>query len=137
MRVEPYLFLQGRCDEALDFYVGALGAKVVVRTLFGDMPGPGGGPAANADKVMHAVLQIGQSTVLFSDGQNSGSPSFDGFSLSLSCDNDVEADAMFAALSDGGQVSVPMMPTPFASRFGMVADRFGVLWTIVKLHQPA
>lgn len=132
MRVEPYLFFQGRCDEALEFYQRAVGAKLVVRSSFGDMPGPGGAPAANADKVMHAVLQIGQSTVLFSDGESNGAPVFNGFSLSLSCDSDDEADARFAALSDGGRVNVPMMPTPFASRFGMVADRFGVLWTVIK-----
>lgn len=128
MRVEPYLFLQGRCDEALDFYASALGAKVVARVRFGDMPG-GGGPA---DKLAHAELRIGSSTVLLSDGESTGAPVFQGVSLSLACDSDDEADRLFAALADGGQVNLPLMATPFASRFGMVADRFGVRWMVVR-----
>lgn len=129
MRVEPYLFFQGRCEEALEFYAGAVGAKIEAISRFRDMPG---GPPEIQNKVMHAAVRIGTSTVLFSDGQSNGSLSFDGFSLSLAVSDDAEAERSFAALGEGGQVRVPLSPTPFASRFGMVVDRFGVLWTVVN-----
>ncbi len=132
MRVEPYLYFQGRCDEAFAFYAEAIGAKVEMLVRFRDMPG---GPPDAGDKVMHALVRIGESTLLASDGQNRGAPSFDGFALALSAGSDAEAEARFAALSAGGEVTMPMGPTPFAARFGMVKDRFGVHWTVV--HQPA
>lgn len=133
MRVEPYLYFDGRCDEALEFYRRAIGAEVTALVRFKD----GGAPvsAGNENKVMHVSLRIGEATVLASDGQCRGTPSFAGFSLSLSAAKDAEAERLFAALSEGGRVQVPLTTTPFASRFGMVADRFGVLWTVVAQGQ--
>ena len=81
---------------------------------------------------MHAELRIGKTTVLASDGQCQGPTSFLGFSLSLTVDSDAEASRLFAALAEGGVVQVPLTSTPFASKFGMAADRFGVLWTIAS-----
>ncbi|MDT5236396.1 MAG: PhnB protein, partial [Mycobacterium sp.] len=80
----------------------------------------------------HAVLTIGDTTVLASDGQGAGQPDFSGFSLSLTVSDDAEAERLFAALSDEGTVQVPMAPTPFASRLGLVADKFGVPWMVVS-----
>ena len=117
MRVEPYVYFQGRCEEALEFYRDAIGAAVVAR--FGD-------------KVGHAVLRIGDTTVLASDGEGAGQSDFSGFSLSLTVSDDAEAERLFAALSDGGRVQVPMAPTPFASRLGLVADKFGVPWMVLS-----
>ena len=119
MRVEPYVYFQGRCEEALEFYRGAVGADGEVVARFGD-------------KVGHAVLRIGDTVVLASDGQGDDKPDFSGFSLSLTVSDDAEAERLFAALSDGGRVQVPMAPTPFASRLGLVADRFGVPWMVVS-----
>jgi PhnB protein len=131
VRVEPYVYFQGRCEEALEFYRGAIGADGTVVVRFGDIAGaqsaPGGG-----DKVAHAVLRIGDTVVLASDGQGGGAADFSGFSLSLTVSDDSEAERLFAALSDGGNVQVPMASTPFASRLGLVADRFGVPWTVVS-----
>src|SRR5262245_21980785 len=128
MRVDPYLFFEGRCDEAIAFYRNAVGAEVDTIVRYKDA---GGGRPGTEDKVMHASLRIGASTVLASDGQCSGTPRFDGVSLSLSTSNDVETTQYFDALAVGGTVRVPLMQTPFASRFGMLTDRFGVLWTLV------
>ena len=119
MRVEPYVYFQGRCDEALEFYRGAIGAEATVFARF-------------EDKVAHAVLSIGDTTVLASDGQGENQPEFSGFSLSLTVSDDGEAERLFAALSDGGTVQVPMASTPFASRLGLVADKFGVPWMVVS-----
>ena len=86
---------------------------------------------ANKDKVMHAAFQIGDTTILASDGECQGTPNFQGFGLSLNAASDAEAERLFGALSDGGAVRMPLGKTFFASRFGMVKDRFGVLWMII------
>jgi PhnB protein len=133
VRVEPYLYFDGRCEEAVEFYRRTLGAEITALVRFKD----GGVPvsAGNESKVMHASLRIGETTVLASDGQCRGTPNFQGFSLSLSAAKDAEAERLFAALSDGGHVQLPLASTPFASRFGIIADRFGVLWTVVSQEQ--
>jgi PhnB protein len=84
------------------------------------------------DKIGHAVLKIGDTVLLASDGQGAAPAEFSGFSLSLTVSDDAQADRLFAVLSDGGTVQVPMAPTPFASRLGLVADRFGVPWLVVS-----
>jgi PhnB protein len=119
MRVEPYVYFQGRCEEALEFYRAALGADAAVLARFGD-------------KVGHAEVRIGDTVLLASDGQGDGQPTFTGFSLSLSACDEAEAERLFAALSDEGSVQVPIAPTPFASRLGLVADKFGVPWMVVS-----
>jgi len=119
MRVEPYVYFQGRCEEALAFYRDAVGADATVFARF-------------EDKVAHAVLNTGDTTVLASDGQGASQAHFSGFSLSLTVSDDAEAERLFSALSDGGNVQVPMAPTPFASRLGLVADKFGVPWMVVS-----
>ncbi len=85
------------------------------------------------DKIMHMSLRFGDTTVLASDGPGPGPAKFEGFSLSLSPSSAAEADKLFAALSDGGQVQMPLAKTFFASRFGVLVDRFGVSWMIVVL----
>ena len=102
MQIQPYLFFDGRCDEAVEFYRSALGAEVTMLMRFKDNPDPGMGPPAAADKVMHANLRIGETTILVSDGRCQGHPSFEGFSLSITVRDDADADRLFAALADGG-----------------------------------
>ena len=134
MRVEPYLFFEGRCEEAIAFYRRALGAEVTALMRYKDSPEPpppGKVPPGSDDKVMHANFRIGDTTVMASDGLCSGKPSFQGISLSLDVASDAEAERLFAALADGGQVQMPLTKTFFASRFGMVADRFGVSWMVI------
>ncbi len=131
MQVQPYLFFDGRCEEAVEFYKGALGAEVTMLMRFKDNPEPQANPAGAGDKVMHTSFRIGDTTVMASDGRCQGRPSFQGFALSLTAPNDAEAERLFAALAEGGQVQMPLAKTFFSSRFGMVADRFGVPWMIV------
>ena len=130
MQVQPYLFFEGRCEEAIAFYQSVLGAEVTMLMHYRDSPDPGVVTPETRDKVMHACLRIGDSTVLASDGRCQGRPSFQGFALSLTAADDAEAERLFEAMADGGQVRMPMTTTFFASRFGMVADRFGVTWMI-------
>jgi PhnB protein len=134
MQVQPYLFFEGRCEEAVDFYHKALGAEVTMLMRYTDSPEPpqpGMVPPGSGDKVMHTSFRIGETTVFASDGRCEGRPGFQGFSLSLTVHSDAEAERLFASLADGGQVQMPMTKTFFSSRFGMVADRFGVPWMII------
>lgn len=134
MQVQPYLMFDGRCDEAIEFYKSALGAEVTMLMRFKDSPEPqppGMLPPGAENKVMHSSLRIGESTLMASDGECRGQANFHGFSLTLPVSNDAEAERLFAALSDGGKVCMPLTKTFFAARFGMVADRFGVSWMII------
>jgi PhnB protein len=90
-------------------------------------------PPGSENKVMHASLRIGDTTVMASDGRCTGQPSFKGFSLAIAAPSDAEAEKLFAALADGGQVQMPLTKTFFYSRFGMVADRFGVSWMVIVM----
>jgi PhnB protein len=133
MQVQPYLFFDGRCEEAIEFYKKAVGAQVEMLMRWKDSPDQSMGTPANANKVMHSSLRIGETAVMASDGRNTGQPNFQGFALSLDAKTDTEAQTLFKALSDGGEVAMPMGPTFFATSFGMVRDRFGVHWMVIKL----
>ena len=130
MQVQPYLFFEGRCEEAIEFYRAALGAELKMLVRFKEAPEPYTCPPGSGEKVMHARIRIGDTLMLLSDGRGNGNPSFQGFSLSLTTSDANEAERLFAALSDGGQVQMPMSKTFFSPCFGMVADRFGVSWMI-------
>jgi PhnB protein len=129
--VQPYLFFDGKCEEALEFYKGAIGAKVEMLMRFKESPDPGHMPPDSADKVMHAAFRVGDTQVLASDGHCAGKPSFQGFGLTLNAKDDAEAEKLFAAVGKGGQVLQPLTKTFFASKFGMVTDRFGIMWMVI------
>ncbi|KAB2837390.1 VOC family protein [bacterium] len=129
--IEPYLFFDGRCEEALEFYRKALGAEVEMLMRFKENPEPAMNPPGSGEKIMHASFRIGKARVMASDGNCGGKASFQGFSLSLSVANAAEADRYFAALAEGGQVQMPLAKTFFSPRFGMVADRFGMSWMVI------
>jgi PhnB protein len=132
--IQAYLFFDGRCEEALAFYQRALGAELLMMMRFKESPEappPGAVPAGSENKVMHAALRIGDTTVMASDGRCQGKPSFQGFALSITVENEAQADRTFAALADGGQIGMPLGKTFFSPRFGMVTDRFGVSWMVL------
>lgn len=134
MHVYPYLSFEGRCEEAIRFYQAAIGAEVQMLMRHKDSPEPappGMLPAGSEDKVMHASLRIGDSIVMATDGRCTGQVGFQGFSLNLSLPNAADVDRAFALLADGGQVRMPLTKTFWSSRFGMLADRFGVSWMVM------
>ena len=139
MQVQSYLFFDGRCEEALNFYQAALGAEVTMLMRFKDAPPQpqqssqnGCGPAqVDPEKIMHANVTIGETQIMVSDGMNSGKPEFKGFALSVEAPNEVEAERMFNAIGEGGKVQMPLGATFFARCFGMVTDRFGVSWMVI------
>jgi PhnB protein len=133
MKIDPYLFFEGNCEEAIEFYKKALGAKVEFMMRNSESPEPppeGVLPPGSEDKIMHASLHIGGALVMMSDGMCSGEGGFKGFSLSLDCPDADGAREAFAALADGGQVTMPLGKTFWAPLFGMVTDRFGVSWMV-------
>jgi len=131
MQIQPYLFFNGRCEEAIDFYRKAIGAEPGMLMRWKDCPERGQGMSQPDDKVMHATIKIGDTTIMVSDGGCSGQASFQGFSLTLDAKSDHEAERLFNALGEGGQVQMPLSATFFASKFGMVADKFGVPWMVI------
>lgn len=136
MFIEPYLFFEGRCDEAIEFYRQSIGAEITALMRYRESPEPhqpGMLPPGSEDKVMHGAIRIGDTTVMLSDGRCSGKPVFQGFALTLTAPDIAGADRMFAALADGGQVQMPLAKTFFSPRFGMVTDRFGVLWMVIVM----
>ncbi|HYC12855.1 MAG TPA: VOC family protein [Stellaceae bacterium] len=138
MPVQPYLFFEGRCEEAIEFYRKAVGAETAMLMRYKDMPGPqqpGMVPPGSDNKVMHASFRIGDSEIMASDGRCGGAPSFQGFALSITPKDEAHARRMFEALLDGGQVRMPLEKTFFSPCFGMVADRFGVTWMIYVPQQ--
>jgi PhnB protein len=131
--IQPYLFFDGKCEEAIDFYRKALGANVNMLMRFKDSPEPpppGCGPV-DASKVMHAQFQIGETVIMASDGRATGNPKFEGFALSLTVKTEAEADKAFHALANGGKVEQPLAKTFFSAKFGMVVDKFGVFWMVL------
>jgi len=131
--VQPYLNFAGRCEEALEFYRQALGARVQFLMRFKETPAPQDCPPVDGEKICHVSFQVGQTLLMASDGHCEGAPSFKGFSLSLNVTTVAEAEQFFAALADGGKVQMPLAKTFFSPSFGMVTDRFGVSWMIHTL----
>lgn len=130
----PYLFFDGRCEEAIEFYRQALDAQVLMLMRFKD--GPDQCQPGSENKVMHSTLRIGDINVMVSDGRCGGKPDFRGFSLSLTVPDEAEAERLFGKLAEGGQIQMPLTKTFFSPRFGMVADRFGVPWMIHVASAP-
>jgi PhnB protein len=137
MELQPYVFFDGRCEEAIEFYKTALGAKVDMLMRFKDSPEKEACPTndpAMGEKVMHASVRLGDQMLLMSDGHCQGKPNFQGFALSLTVKTEGDADRLFNALADGGQVQMPLAKTFWSPRFGMVSDRFGVWWMVGVFH---
>ncbi len=133
MQIQPYLFFNGRCEEAIEFYRKALGAEVEMMMRFKDSPEPmppGAVAPGFGDKVMHASLRIGGALLMASDGMGAGELAFQGFSLSIDAPDTASVDRMFNALAEGGVVKMPLGKTFWSPHFGMVADRFGVGWMV-------
>ena len=135
MQVQPYLNFNGRCEEALAFYGKALGAKIERVMHFKDSPDPSMVSPGSENKVMHSSFRVGDAIVMASDGRCQGETNFQGISLTLTVPDEAEAEQRFAALSDGGQVQMPLTKTFFSPSFGMVADRFGVTWMVLVESQ--
>jgi PhnB protein len=131
MQVQSYLFFNGRCEEAIEFYKKTLGAKVEMLMRFKEAPGDHKCTPGTEEKIMHSSMRIGDTLVMASDGMAQGKTEFKGFSLTLETKDKAEAERLFGALSAGGQVNQPLIETFFSPSFGMLADKFGVGWMVM------
>jgi PhnB protein len=135
MQIQPYLFMEGRAEEAIEFWRKAIGAEVQMLMRYKDCPEKDKMPVQQPDeKVMHASLRVGDSIILVSDGGCSGQANPQGFGLCLGAREEAEAQRLFSALSEGGKVQMPLGKTFFSPAFGMVADKFGILWMVIVEH---
>jgi PhnB protein len=136
MQIQPYLIFNGRCEEAVEFYRACLGAQVemLMRNKDSPEPPPGMLPPGSEEKIMHVSLRIGDNVVMASDGMCQAAEGFHGFSLSANVDDEDEAGRVFAALSAGGQVRMPLGKTFWSPCFGMLVDKFGVSWMVSVFH---
>jgi PhnB protein len=131
-KIDPYLFLNGRADEAIAFYRDALGAELAMRMSFGESPekSPMPLPPGWDQKVMHAALQVGDTQLMLSDADCADDAQFKGFRLSLNCDDEASARRAFDRLAAGGQVQMPLCKTFWSPLFGMLTDKFGIGWMV-------
>lgn len=133
MQIQPYLFFDGRCAEAVEFYRRALGAEVEMMMRYKDSPEPappGMVPPGSEDKVMHVSFRVGESVIMASDDCSAKPEALGGFSLSIAVADAAEAKRCFDALVDGGTVVMPLGKTFWSPSFGMLKDRYGVGWMI-------
>jgi PhnB protein len=134
--IQPYLFFNGRCEEAVEFYKKTLGAEVGMMMRHKESPEappPGMVPPGFENKIMHVSMRIGQTVVMGSDGCSAEKSAFEGFSLSLAVSTPAEVDKYFNALAEGGKVEMPLAKTFWSPRFGMVTDKFGIGWMITVM----
>ncbi len=134
LSVQPYLFFNGRCEEALEFYSKALGAKIEMLSRFKDAP-PGMAQSGMENMVMHASFRIGETVLMASDGRGNNELQFEGFSLAIDVPDEKTAESVFNALADGGKITMPLEKTFWAPKFGMLEDRFGVGWMVSVQHK--
>lgn len=139
MPLAPYLFFNGRCEEAIAFYQKALGAKVemLMRNRESPEPHPSPTPEDFEDKIMHAALRVLGEELFLSDGDCVGEPNFQGFSISLTTADVPEAKRLFEALSEEGAPIMPFGETFFSPGFGMLRDKFGLGWMVMTDPAPA
>lgn len=134
MKVNTYLFFDGRAEEAIEFYRSALGATDIQLMRNKESPEPqppGTVPPGSENKIMHASFRVGDTVIMASDGHCTGKPKFEGFSLPITVKDEAEAQRLFGALSNGGKVQMPLTKTFFSPSFGMLNDRFGVAWMVM------
>jgi PhnB protein len=129
MNAQTYLFFDGSCEEGINFYTEALGAEVVYMMRFSEGPAefvpPGG-----EEKIFHATIRLGDTLINMSDDLKRERAAFGGFAILLHVDDNGDAEAFFTALSQGGVVRMPLTRTSWASKYGIVTDKFGIVWKV-------
>ncbi|HEV2561822.1 MAG TPA: VOC family protein [Rhizomicrobium sp.] len=130
MQINPYLNFNGNCEEAFKFYEKTLGGKIVMMMPHEGTPAEAHVPAEWRKKIMHARMMLGDTPLMGSDAPPGNYEAPKGFSVSYSVEKPADADRVFKALSENGNVRMPIAETFWAQRFGMVTDRFGIPWMI-------
>ena len=135
MKTDLHLHFDGNCTEAFAAYEKIFNSKIVMTMTYGQAPPGMPVPPEMADKVMHTSLPVGTMLLMGCDAPKDRSKPLGGFQISLTVEDEAEAKRLFDALSEGGSVSMPLMPTFWSPLFGMCTDKFGVGW-MVSLPGP-
>ena len=130
MQVNPYLFYDGNCEEALKFYQKVLGARIEAMHRFGEGPPEMQSAPEHKDRIMHARVTIDGEVLMASDGMPGHFNKPQGFAVSLQVEDPADAERRFKALADGGTVNMPFGKTFFSKGFGMCVDKFGQPWMV-------
>jgi PhnB protein len=131
VQLHTYLNYGGNCEEAFKFYEKHLGGKITMLMRHGEQPDAQKVPAEWANAVLHARMNLGGTELLGADIPPDRFQPIRSAYLSLTLESDPEADRVFALLSEGGQVFMPMAETFFSSRFAMLRDKFGTSWMLL------
>ena len=138
MSLSPYLHFNGNCREAFELYRSAFGGDFATLETFGDGPGDMQVPADERQNIMHVSLSIGTSVLMGSDVPSTfgePAPERSNVSISYAAPSREETDALFAKLSDGGTVTMPLQDMFWGAYFGACVDRFGINW-MINCEQP-
>jgi PhnB protein len=128
MQFVPYLAFDGQCREAFDFYARAFHGRITMRMTYGESPMAGDMPASTHERIMHSQIESAGGILMGADGPPHET-TLKGC-VNVSVDTPAEAERVFHALAEGGQVQMPMAETFWAHRFGMLADRYGNVWMV-------
>lgn len=136
-----YLNFNGNCKEAFDFYKSVFGGEFTHISKFGEMPKSNDYsiPESDENKIMHVSFPIGSSILMGSDTGGDWAPTFvqgNNFSISVTPDSKQEAESIFNALSDEGQITTPLHNTFWGAYFGMLTDKFGINWMVNFQEHP-
>ena len=130
MQMNPYLTFNGQCEAAFTFYEKCLGGKIEAMLPHKGTPAEAHTPPEWHDKIMHARLNVNGEVLMGSDAPPDHYKEPKGFSVSLQLKDPAESERIFNALAEGGKVGMPLQQTFWATRFGMLVDRFGIPWMI-------
>ena len=136
MQLNPYLAFNGQCETAFKFYEQCLGGKITFMLTYGDSPMAAQTPPEGRNRILHASLAVGDTTLAGADAPPDHYRKPQGFCVTLNLKNPAEADRIFHALAENGTVQMPLQPTFWADSFGMLIDRFGIPW-MINCGKPA
>jgi PhnB protein len=130
MQLNPYLFFNGNCEEAFKLYAQVLGGKIEAMMTHEGTPAAEQVPAEWLKKILHARMSLNGQLLMASDAPPARQERPQGYSVSLMVNTPAEAERIFHALAQNGQVRMPIQETFWAARFGMLVDRFGIPWMV-------
>ncbi|MEE3715362.1 glyoxalase/bleomycin resistance/extradiol dioxygenase family protein [Tumidithrix elongata RA019] len=130
MQLNPYLFFNGNCQEAFEFYEQCLGGKIAMKFLNENAPPEGQMTEMPGEKIMHIRLEVGDWVLMGGDCPPQMFEESKGFRVNLAIDDPAESERIFHLLAENGTVQMPIQQTFWAFRFGMVTDRFGTPWMV-------
>ena len=130
MRLNAYLLFKGQCEDAIAFYQSVLGGEVKAMLKVAGTPAEPHFPPESKNDILHACLSLDNMDILASDCPPSMFEKMRGASICINLEDEKESERIFAALSDGGEITMPMAATFFAKKYGQFVDRFGTRWMV-------